>query len=90
VLQVLGGPQALGDDGHRCREGVLDLVVQFLEQQPLQALENALFGGVDAGLGEETAEVDVLDLEPQLIFGSHTHSADETFTASTEGALLSG
>ena len=62
-------------------------MVQFLEQQALQALEDALLGGVDAGLGEEAAEIDVLDLEPQLIFGSHTHSSDETFTASRGAAL---
>jgi hypothetical protein len=43
--------------------------MQFFEQQALQALENALLRGVYAGLGEEAAKVDILDFEPQFIFG---------------------
>jgi hypothetical protein len=56
VLRVLSGwqvAQALRDDGSDGREGVLDAVVQFLEDQLLQLVGRLAFPGVDAGRGEQ-------------------------------------
>ena len=47
MLEALGGPEALHCDRHDRGERILDLVVQLLEQQPLQALGHALLGSID-------------------------------------------
>ena len=51
--------QALGDDGSDGRERILDAVVQLLEDQLLQLVGRLALPGVDAGLGQQTAGIDL-------------------------------
>jgi hypothetical protein len=49
-------------------------MVQFLQDQTLQSFRNLLIGRIYAGLRQKAAQVDILDLEPKLIFPSHDAS----------------
>ena len=51
--------EALGDDGSDGRERILDAVVQLFEDQLLQLVGRLALPGVDAGLGQQTAGIDL-------------------------------
>ena len=62
VLRVFSSrqiAQALGDDGADGRERILDAVVQLFEDQLLQLVGRLALPGLDAGLGEQTAGIDL-------------------------------
>ena len=59
VFSSLQIAQALGDDGADGRERILDAVVQLFEDQLLQLVGRLALPGVDAGLGEQTAGIDL-------------------------------
>ena len=58
VLQAGGRAQALGCDGTHGRQGILDAVMQFPENEFLQLVGRLAFLGVDARLGQQNLGVD--------------------------------
>ncbi len=61
MLRVLGArnaAQALGGDGADRRQGILDAVVQFLEDQLLKLVRRLALSGVNAGLSQQVLGVD--------------------------------
>ena len=59
VFSSLQSARALGDDGPHSRERVLDAVVQLFKDQLLQLVGRLALPGLDAGVGEQTAGVDL-------------------------------
>jgi hypothetical protein len=49
-------------------------VVQFLQQNALQLFDDLMLSGIYARLRQKTAQVQVFDFEPKLIFGSHVRT----------------
>ena len=59
VFSSLQIAQALRDDGPHGRERILDAVVQLFKDQLLQLVGRLALPGLDAGVGEQTAGVDL-------------------------------
>jgi len=72
VLQTFGGLQTLRGYGHHRGKRILYPVMHLLHDDALQTLDNFLLGGIEAGLCQKPAQIYILDLEPEIIFGIKT------------------
>ena len=62
ILKVLSGSETLRCYGLHRRQDVFDAMVEFFHHDPLQLLGDLLLCGIDAGLGKQSAEIEVLGL----------------------------